>query len=64
MGMSGRVYLGGAVALGAALLYFGMRLAFLNLPLVAGQSNTRANIIYLPLLLAQMIGQFNLTSLA
>src|ERR1700684_2921924 len=32
MGMAGRIYLVGAVVLGFALLYFGIRLAFLNLP--------------------------------
>lgn len=62
MGMAGKLYLVGAVALGAALLYFGMRLAFLNLPLVAAQSKTRARhvlqatVIYLPLLFALMMG--------
>jgi protoheme IX farnesyltransferase len=62
MGMAGRVYLVGAVALGAALLYVGMRLAFLNLPLVAAQSKRRARdvlqatVIYLPLLFALMMG--------
>jgi protoheme IX farnesyltransferase len=62
MGMAGRVYLVGAVALGAALLYVGMRLAFLNLPLVAAQSKRRARdvlqatVIYLPLLFALMTG--------
>ena len=49
------------MALGGALLYFGMRLASLNLPPVAAQSKTRAHVlqatvIYLPLLLAQMMG--------
>src|SRR6202020_787764 len=33
MGMAGRIYLVGAIVLGLALLYFGIRLAFLNLPL-------------------------------
>jgi len=62
MGMAGKLYLVGAVALGAALLYFGVRLAFLNLPLVAAQSKTRARhvlqatVIYLPLLFALMMG--------
>jgi protoheme IX farnesyltransferase len=62
MGMAGRIYLVGAVTLGAALLYFGMRLAFLNLPLVAAQSKRRARhvlqatVIYLPLLFALMMG--------
>jgi len=62
MGMAGRIYLVGAVALGAALLYFGVRLAFLNLPLVSAQSKMRARhvlqatVIYLPLLFALMMG--------
>ena len=62
MGMAGKTYLVGAVALGAALLYFGMRLAFLNLPLVTAQSKRRARhvlqatVIYLPLLFALMMG--------
>jgi protoheme IX farnesyltransferase len=62
MGMAGRIYLVGAVTLGAALLYFGVRLAFLNLPLVTAQSKMRARhvlqatVIYLPLLFALMMG--------
>src|SRR6204780_5484619 len=62
MGMAGRIYLVGAVALGFALLYFGIRLAFLNMPLVAAQSKKRARhvlqatVIYLPLLFALMMG--------
>jgi protoheme IX farnesyltransferase len=62
MGMAGRIYLVGAVALGFALLYFGIRLAFLNLPLVSAQSKMRARhvlqatVIYLPLLFALMMG--------
>jgi len=61
MGMAGRIYLVGAVALGFALLYFGIRLAFLNLPLVAAQSKQRARhllqatVIYLPLLFTLMM---------
>ncbi len=61
MGMAGRIYLVGAVVLGFALLYFGMRLAFLNLPLVNAQSKMRARhvlqatVIYLPLLFALMM---------
>ena len=38
MGMAGQIYLVGAVVLGFALLYFGIRLAFFNLPLVSAQS--------------------------
>ena len=61
MGMAGRIYLVGAVALGFALLYFGIRLAFLNMPLVAAQSKQRARhllqatVIYLPLLFTLMM---------
>jgi len=61
MGMAGRIYLVGAVLLGFALLYFGIRLAFLNLPLVSPQSKMRARhvlqatVIYLPLLFALMM---------
>ena len=61
MGMAGRVYLVGAFALGVALLYFGIRLAFLNLPLASAPSKTRARhvlqatVIYLPLLFALMM---------
>ena len=62
MGMAGRVYFVGAVVLGIALLYFGMRLAFLNLPLASAPSKMRARqvlqatVIYLPLLFALMMG--------
>jgi heme o synthase len=62
MGMAGRIYLVGAVALGLALLYFGVRLAFLNLPLASAPSRMRARhvlqatVIYLPLLFALMMG--------
>ena len=61
MGMAGRIYLVGAVVLGFALLYFGIRLAFLNLPLISAQSKRRARhvlqatVIYLPLLFALMM---------
>ncbi len=61
MGMAGRIYLVGAIILGLALLYFGIRLAFLNLPLVNAQSKMRARhvlqatVIYLPLLFALMM---------
>lgn len=61
MGMAGRVYLVGASVLGFAMLYFGIRLAFLNLPLAAAQSKMRARqvlratVIYLPLLFALMM---------
>lgn len=61
MGMAGRIYLVGAIALGFSLLYFGVRLTFLNLPLTAAQSKMRARhvlqatVIYLPLLFALMM---------
>jgi protoheme IX farnesyltransferase len=61
MGMAGRVYFAGAVVLGFALLYFGARLAFLNLPLASAPSKMRARhllqatVIYLPLLFALMM---------
>ena len=62
MGMAGRIYLLGAVLLGFGLLYFGIRLAFLPLPLTAAASKMRARhvlqatVIYLPLLFALMMG--------
>jgi len=62
MGMAGRLYLIGAVLLGFGLLYFGVRLAFLGLPLTAPASKMRARhvlqatVIYLPLLFALMMG--------
>ena len=61
MGMAGRVYLAGAIALGFALLYFGMRLAFLDQPLSSAPSKVRARhvlqatVIYLPLLFSLMM---------
>jgi protoheme IX farnesyltransferase len=61
LGMAGKIYLVGALALGLAMLYFGARLAFLNLPLVAARSKMRARhllqatVIYLPLLFALMM---------
>src|SRR6202162_5253156 len=61
-GMAGRIYLVGAVVLGFALLYFGIRLAFLNLPPASALSKKRARqvlqatVIYLPLLFALMMG--------
>lgn len=61
MGMAGRIYMVGAILLGIGLLYFGMRLAFLNSPLVSAQSKARARyvlqatVIYLPLLFALMM---------
>lgn len=62
MGMAGRLYFAGAVVLGLAMLYFGIRLAFLNLPLNSALSRMRARhvlqatVIYLPLLFAIMMG--------
>jgi protoheme IX farnesyltransferase len=61
MGMAGNVYLLGAIVLGLALLYFGARLAYLNLPLTSAASKMRARhllqatVIYLPLLFALMM---------
>jgi protoheme IX farnesyltransferase len=62
MGMAGRIYLVGAVVLGLALLYFGIHLTLLNLPLASAKSKMRARhllqatVIYLPLLFALMMG--------
>jgi heme o synthase len=62
LGMSGRIYLLGAIVLGLGMLYFGVRLAFLNLPLTSAVSKMRARqvlqatVIYLPLLFALMMG--------
>jgi protoheme IX farnesyltransferase len=62
MGMAGKIYMVGAVLLGLAMLYFGVRLAFLKLPLASPQSKLRARhvlqatVIYLPLLFALMMG--------
>jgi len=62
MGMAGKIYLVGALVLGFAMLYFGIRLAFLNLPLATARSKMRARhvlqatVIYLPLLFALMMG--------
>ena len=61
LGMAGRIYLVGAIVLGFAMLYFGVRLAFLNMPLATAQSKMRARhvlqatVIYLPLLFALMM---------
>jgi len=60
LGMAGKIYLVGAIGLGIALLYFGVRLAFLNLPLNTAASRARArhvlqaSVIYLPLLFVLM----------
>jgi len=59
--MAGKIYLLGAVLLGLGLLYFSVRLAFLNMPLVSAPSKMRARhllqatVIYLPLLFALMM---------
>ena len=61
MGMAGKIYLVGAVVLGFALLYFGIRLAFLKMPLASASSKMRARhvlqatVIYLPLLFVLMM---------
>ena len=61
MGMAGKIYLVGAVVLGFALLYFGIRLAFLEMPLASAPSKMRARhvlqatVIYLPLLFVLMM---------
>jgi protoheme IX farnesyltransferase len=61
MGMAGRIYLVGAVVLGVAMLYFGVRLAFFKSPLASAPSKMRArhvlqaSVIYLPLLFALMM---------
>ncbi len=61
IGMAGRIYLVGAAVLGFAMLYFGARLAFLNMPLASPLSKARArqvlraSVIYLPLLFALMM---------
>ena len=61
MGMAGKIYLVGALVLGFAMLYFGVRLAFLNLPLASARSKMharhllQATVIYLPLLFALMM---------
>ncbi len=62
LGMAGKIYLVGAILLGIALLYFGVRLAFLKLPLANARSKMyarhvlQATVIYLPLLFALMMG--------
>ena len=61
IGMSGRFYLVGAVALGMAYLYAGTRLTRLGLPVAAPASKVRArqllqaSVLYLPLLFALMM---------
>lgn len=61
LGMAGRIYLVGAFVLGLTLLYFGIRLASLHLPVSAARSRQRARqllqatVIYLPLLFVLMM---------
>jgi len=61
VGMAGRIYLLGALALSIGLLYFGVRLVDLNLPITHALSKSRARqllqatVIYLPLLFALMM---------
>lgn len=61
IGMSGRVYLVGAIVLGLGLVYFAGRLVFIKLPLASPLSRTLArqlllaSISYLPLLFALMM---------
>ena len=59
--MAGRVYLAGALLLGAAFLWAGVRLAALRLPATSAHSKPRArqllqaSVLYLPLLFALMM---------
>jgi protoheme IX farnesyltransferase len=59
--MAGRIYFVGALLLGAAFLWAGVRLAALRLPATAAQSKPRArhllqaSVFYLPLLFALMM---------
>lgn len=61
LGMSGRIYLFGALLLGTALLYSGARLTRLRVPLSAALSKQRARqllhatVFYLPLLFILMM---------
>ncbi len=61
LGMSGKIYLVGAVVLGLALFWFGLRLARQGLPPTVGRSKARARellqatVFYLPLLFALMM---------
>jgi len=59
--MAGRIYLVGAFALGVALLYVGLRLATLQMPINTARSKLRARqllqatVLYLPLLFILMM---------
>ena len=61
LGMSGRIYLIGALLLGAGLLYTGSRLTLLRAPINAARSKQRARqllqatVLYLPLLFVLMM---------
>jgi heme o synthase len=61
LGMAGRIYLVGALVLGAALLYIGTRLTMLQAPLSTARSKQRARqllqatVLYLPLLFVLMM---------
>jgi protoheme IX farnesyltransferase len=61
LGMTGRIYLVGAMLLGVSLLYFGARLTRLGLPVNNVASKVRArhlfqcSIVYLPMLFALMM---------
>ena len=61
LGMSGKIYFAGALALGLSLFGFAARLAALNLPLNTARSKQRARqllqatVFYLPLLFALMM---------
>jgi heme o synthase len=61
LGMSGNLYLVGAIVLDAALLYIGLRLTTLRVPVSAARSKQRARqllqatVLYLPLLFVLMM---------
>jgi len=61
LGMAGRIYLGGALMLGIAMLYAGVRLAALDAPPATARSKMRArqllqaSVLYLPLLFVLMM---------
>jgi protoheme IX farnesyltransferase len=61
LGMSGRIYLVGALVLDVALLYIGLRLTTLGIPVSAARSKQRARqllqatVLYLPLLFVLMM---------
>ncbi len=61
LGMSGRIYLVGALVLDVALLYIGLRLTTLRIPVSAARSKQRARqllqatVLYLPLLFVLMM---------